>query len=92
MSIRAGIFAEPFNCRVFPFNCIVGGNSDSRLSLCFVAIRRSLLQEETDVAYAIIGELNGSGYILGVSCLNCSYRSPTCSRTGGFSGTSGSGR
>ncbi|MDE0482311.1 MAG: hypothetical protein OXI67_07030 [Candidatus Poribacteria bacterium] len=34
---------------------------DSRLSVCFVAIRRSLLQEETYVAYAIIGELNGSG-------------------------------
>ena len=44
----------------FSLNCIVGGNSDSRLSLCFVAIRRSLLQEETDVAYAIIGELNVS--------------------------------
>ncbi len=52
--------SEAFNCRVFPFNCIVGGNSDSRLSLCFVAIRRSLLQEKTDVACAIIGELNGS--------------------------------
>ena len=44
----------------FPFNCIVGGNSDSRLSLCFVAIRRSLLQEETDAANAITGELNGT--------------------------------
>jgi len=54
------LMSEPFNCRVFSFNCIVGGNSDSRLTLCFVAIRRSLLQEETDVAYAIIGELNGS--------------------------------
>ncbi len=60
------LIPKPFNCRVFVFNYIVGGNSNSRLSLCFVAIRRSLLQEETDVACAITGELNGSGFSPGL--------------------------